>query len=126
MFKKLYSTKVVFGFGSLVLPAAQPLNFLKIKHKKKLTPNKNIIKESFATLVEVYSMSMLPNVMILTSSTKAKEQHAVPVKVVCFIRGRNQPQKNVLVSQSLTPLVRSDEKKIPIFLLIALLLQYIA
>ena len=64
-------------------------------HGKKLS-HKKPIKESFVTLVEVYSMPMLQIVMILIGLTKVNVQDVVLVKVVYSIRGKNQPLKKVL------------------------------
>ena len=55
------------------------------------------MKESFATRVEVYSMSTLPNVMILIGSTKVNGQDVVLVKAVYFILGKSQPMKKVSI-----------------------------
>ena len=55
------------------------------------------MKESFATRVEVYSMSTLPNVMILIGSTKVNGQDVVLVKAVYFTLGKSQPMKKVSI-----------------------------
>ena len=53
------------------------------------------MKEPYATLVEVSSMLMLLNVMILTGSTKLNGQDVDAEKVASCIHGKNHRPKKV-------------------------------